>query len=687
VYSKSRIVILSLAVIGLGLDVGGRSADDGGTHGPDGSLTTSLMAGLAETVGSTVAYAQARRNCEAARLGTRSRRCVRRTAWNFLDTSDTNYDPQLTPDGRFVVFGSREILDGNRGDIPPAEDEAEGGQGVATIDIFLQDLVRASRPVRVSVDERGNIVRVASDPLNPPQPSASFSPAISADGRLVAFATDGAFLPGQDLNGEIDVYRKDVVTGDLILVSAAEGSPPGLAVGGVPEPPGFSGRRVVAMSDNGRFVAFLTTAPLDNDRDFNNELDVYVKDLDANEYFLASILVDMQGNISAGGAAVSGIDVSAENIDISANGRFVAFASPAALNPADNDQTASGFDGVDVYIWDRLHPDAAPVLASGSADPRLPSVGRSFNPTLSANGRFVAFESEAALVTNDTNGVSDIYRYDRVTDRADRKVVRVSVDARGRETVLEGSRDPTISANGRFVAFSSAAGDLVLNDTSFAETDRTPAGDALGAEDIFVKDLRTAAITRASVDEDGVETDGTSFSPSLSADGTLITFLTDDARILVPVPGTFEPTPGDAVVVTAVDFAPLPASDIPGAPPGAPRIEIVPTPSSAGFALRNTIDRQGDQDWFRVSLVAGNTYLIDLEGRPSRQGTLDDPLLRILVPKIPGEDLDLEALDDDGGQGLNARLRYEARATGVHFISAEGFGNATGTYRLLVREQ
>jgi len=664
-YPKSRGVILGLTVIGLGLAAGGRGAGDGGPHGPDGSLTTSLIAGLAETVGSAVAYAQARGNCETARRGTRVRRCVRRTAWNFANLSDTNFDPQLTPDGRFVVFGSREVLDGNRDDITPFEEEDVGPEGSATIDIFLQDLERASRPVRVSLDEQGNLVRNPSDPS---LPSQSFSPAISANGRLVAFATNGAFLPEEDLNTEIDVYRKDVVTGDLILVSAAEGSAPGPAVGGVSS---FL-RRVVVMSDNGRFVAFLTTESLDQRNPDNGQPDVYVRDLDTNQYFLASILVGPQGSITAGGAEDS-------TIDISADGRFVAFASPAALNAADNDPPGNGDDPVDVYIWDRLHPDAAPVLASANADPRLQSIGRSFNPALSANGRFVAFESAAALVANDTNGVSDIYRYDRVTDRVDRKIRRVSVDARGRQTVLEGSRDPTISANGRLVAFSSAAGDLVLNDTSFDETDRQTGR----AEDIFVKDVRTAAITRASVDEDGIETDGTSFSPSLSADGRFIAFLTDDAGIIVPVLRPFGPTtPGDAVVVTAVDFAALAAVDIPGAPPGAPSIEF-----SGGFASRNTIDRPGDQDWLRVALTASTTYVIDLEGRPSRQGTLDDPLLRILVPKIPGEDLDLEALDDDGGQGLNARLRYEARATGVHFISAEGFGNATGTYRLLVREQ
>jgi hypothetical protein len=210
---------------------------------------------------------------------------------------------------------------------------------------------------------------------------------------------------------------------------------------------------------------------------------------------------------------------------------------------------------------------------------------------------------------------------------------------------------------------------------------------------MFVKDLRTGAITRANVGEDGIEPKGASFSPSLSANGRVITFLTNDPTLLEVQPGDVD-GPGDTVVVTEVNF-PAPPADIPGAPPGAPSIEILPIlilPISdsfgSGFALRSTIERPGDQDWFRVALVEGARYTIDLEGRPTGpagQGTLDDPLLRILVPKIPGVDLDLEQQDDDCGVGLNARLVFEARATGDYFISAEAFGAATGTYRLLVR--
>jgi NitT/TauT family transport system ATP-binding protein len=153
------------------------------------------------------------------------------------------------------------------------------------------------------------------------------------------------------------------------------------------------------------------------------------------------------------------------------------------------------------------------------------------------------------------------------------------------------------------------------------------------------------------LDEDGIEPEGISVSPTLSADGSVIAYVTDDPNLLDTVPGRTQP--GETLVIARVDLVPRPIPEIGGAPPGAASID------DTSFALRNTIDRPGDQDWFRVALSAGTTYVIDLEGRPSRQGTLDDPLLRILVPKIPGADLDLEALDDDCGQGLNARLAFQ----------------------------
>jgi len=138
-------------------------------------------------------------------------------------------------------------------------------------------------------------------------------------------------------------------------------------------------------------------------------------------------------------------------------------------------------------------------------------------PVISADGRFVAFDSYADdLVANDTNTIGDIFVHDRVTGAT----VRVSVDSAGAQADGE-SEWPALSADGRFVAFHSLATNLVANDTNgtcdvFVH-DRDPDGNG-----IF--DEGNGVTTRVSVESGGAQGDGTSFSPTLSADGRLLTF-------------------------------------------------------------------------------------------------------------------------------------------------------------------
>jgi hypothetical protein len=130
-------------------------------------------------------------------------------------------------------------------------------------------------------------------------------------------------------------------------------------------------------------------------------------------------------------------------------------------------------------------------------------------PALSADGRFVAFASRSdALVPGDTNGAVDVFLYDRRTG----VTTRVSVGPSGAEaTGLRWSADPAVSADGRFVAFSSGAPDLVAGDTN-------------GADDVFVRDVAAGVTTRVSVASSGAQGLQYSARPSLSADGRLVAF-------------------------------------------------------------------------------------------------------------------------------------------------------------------
>ena len=92
----------------------------------------------------------------------------------------------------------------------------------------------------------------------------------------------------------------------------------------------------------------------------------------------------------------------------------------------------------------------------------------------------------------------------------------------------------------------------------------------------------------------------------------------------------------------------------------------------------------GDVDWFKVTLVAGTTYQIDLEGGHTGAGTLDNPYLRG-VYDVDGELISGTSIDD-GGRGFNSRLMFTADASATYYVAAGASGNGEGTYRLSVTD-
>ncbi len=188
-----------------------------------------------------------------------------------------------------------------------------------------------------------------------------------------------------------------------------------------------------------------------------------------------------------------------DDASVSADGRFVAFRSYATnLVPGDT----NGYS--DTFVHDRQTGETTRVsIASDGTE----ADGHSYAPTISGNGRFVAFYSYATnLVSGDTNGVLDIFVHDRQTG----ETTRVSVASDGTEG-NDTSDDPTISADGRFVAFRSDASNLVPGDTN-------------GFTDIFVHDRQTGETTRVSIASDGTEANGSGSAPNISANGRFVAF-------------------------------------------------------------------------------------------------------------------------------------------------------------------
>lgn len=192
---------------------------------------------------------------------------------------------------------------------------------------------------------------------------------------------------------------------------------------------------------------------------------------------------------------------------ISANGAHVAFASVASdLGPVVGARRLSND-----YVFD-LSTGKVTLTSQGMNG--APANGSSTTPSVNGDGTVVAFASNATNLTPGTpHAISDIF-----VKGATAPVRLVSVGFGGGQPDAA-STQPAVSANGRFVAFTSAADDLV-------------SGDSNSATDVFVADLTTGTITRVSVTSRGTQANGDSYNPSISYDGTLVSF-TSDATNLV----------------------------------------------------------------------------------------------------------------------------------------------------------
>lgn len=187
----------------------------------------------------------------------------------------------------------------------------------------------------------------------------------------------------------------------------------------------------------------------------------------------------------------------------SADGQFLVFTSHAN-NLVTND---SNEIWLDVFV--RTLPDGPTVLVSVSRDGFGGGDGNSFNPSISSNGQFIAFESAAGnLAANDTNGVNDVFVRDMIAGTT----TLISVSTNSASSGDRASRFPVFTPDGRWLAFESTASNLVADDTN-------------SLKDIFVRDRENGVTFYAST---GSSPPGTgSESPSISANGRWVAFASD----------------------------------------------------------------------------------------------------------------------------------------------------------------
>ncbi|CAB4791892.1 unannotated protein [freshwater metagenome] len=354
--------------------------------------------------------------------------------------------------------------------------------GAVAVVVVLSGVVPA-----VAAAATTTVVSYAPDGSN--ADNSSFNPSISADGRYVAFESRASNLVAGDTNDNWDVFRRDLATGDIVRVSVADDETQANLSSYQP-----------SISADGRYVAFYSIATnLVGGDDTNSTTDVFVRDLTAGTTVRVSVADD---ETQATGDSYYP--------SISADGRYVAFESYAS-NLVGSDDTNGN---PDVFVRDLTDGTTVRVSVADNEDQ---ADGNSFNPSISADGQRVAFQSDATNLvgSDDTNGNPDVF----VRDLTDGTTTRVSVDSAEAQALGSDSFNPSISADGLFVAFYSFAPNLVTGDTNVSS-------------DVFLRDLTAGTTVRVSVADDETEANGYSFNPSISANGRYVAFSSEASNLV-----------------------------------------------------------------------------------------------------------------------------------------------------------
>jgi Tol biopolymer transport system component len=331
--------------------------------------------------------------------------------------------------------------------------------------------------------------RVNVGPAGEEANGASRSVSISNDGRVLAFDSEASNLVAGDVDGVSDVYVRGS-SGGMQLVSVGRR---------IERPNGPS--YLPAISANGRYVAFTSDASNLIFGDTNGVSDVFVRDLAGGTTQRVSVgYLGIQASLPCGSSRCA----------ISSDGRYVAFDSLTAnFAPPPPGSTV----GWQVWMHDRESTNG--ILVSSALQGIVPLNGDSLNPSVSADGRFVAYDSTSdGLVLADTNRSRDVFLF----DREPHDNTRISVRSDGSEGVGT-SAFPSISLDGRYVVFQSDVADL--------------APPVRAGVDVFIHDRVTGTTTRVV----GFVTDGENRRPSISSDGRWVAFLSTATNLI----------PGDAL--------------------------------------------------------------------------------------------------------------------------------------------
>ena len=401
--------------------------------------------------------------------------------------------PAISSDGRFVAYQSS------------ASDLVSGDTNNQN-DIFLQEL-RTNTVTRISLGVNGTQSN-----------SGSTSPAISQDGRHVAFESMATNLVANDTSGSQDIFVHDRMTATTVRVSVGAN---GVAANSHCLHPAISG--------DGRFVVYVSAANNLTGDDTNTVTDVFLHDRDPDQNSVFDENNGTTTRISPSGAAAAGSNSNFPSI--SRNGQYVAYSSfDATLVSSDSNSRQDIF----VYTMQSGVTERVSIANGGQQGD-----GESTFTSLSDDGRYVAFISAATnLVSGDTNSSTDVF----VRDRTVGTTVRASVSNSGAQSGSS-STNPVISGDGRYVSFAieSAAltakligeevAPVVLFDAVTAATGGGGGGGTSIPLVIYRRDLNQQKTVRVSSNNSGASANGTSTSLAISADGMVAAFASSAANL------------------------------------------------------------------------------------------------------------------------------------------------------------
>ncbi len=415
--------------------------------------------------GGFVSYSLSDSKIENSTLSSNFGGAILSRARDFAGGLGVSYSPSISRDGQRIVYLSNAL------NLVP-------GDTNGTSDVFVYDRTT------------GYVDRASVSTSLQQANRASEAPAINGDGsRIVFLSTANTLVGGDDLFSK-DVFQRDRVNGTTTLESATPNA-------------SRDARGIPAISDDGNVLVYQQSVA----DDVVNSWGVFI----SNRVTGTRERIDLKLDSNT-------VNIAFLNANgISGDGRFVSLASEVSGTLDENLH--------DIFIYDRstksLEKPNLRTLAT-------PANGSNYDPVFDFAGRFMAFTSDdSRLISGDTNNTSDIFVYDQVS----RSVERVS-HARDGSQANQASSSPALSRDGRFVAFSSAANNLV-------------AGDNNSLSDIFVVDRLTGDIERVSLASDFEEANGASFSPSISGDGRFVAF-ESEANNLDPGPIIHRMPPGSA---------------------------------------------------------------------------------------------------------------------------------------------